>query len=283
MASLPFYMNWAPDGERIGVLHNGLEGLDFQVVDVSEGTSSLVDRGNPFYFSWSPDSDRVAIHEGPDRFEALDLEGGGEALGQTDPGYLVPQWLPEGILHISDGMLVVEGADRTELAEVAVQTFFVANPQGTKAAVMSLGEGGVSVALEEPPALTPNTVSVVDLASGEIEVADSDPAVGFWWSPDGRSLLMLTPSGQGGELVPKVWTAGGTLTEFASYDPSPLVVRDLIPFFPQYAQSMTFWAPDSSGFALAGSIDDETGIWVQALGASEPELITDGLWVAWSG
>lgn len=284
MSSLPFYMNWSPDGEAIGVLHNGVEGLDFQVVDVSEGTSSLVDRGTPFYFSWSPDSSSVVIHEGADRFQALALDGSDEDLGDTDPGYLVPQWLSSGVLHISDGMLVIdEGENRTQLAGVDEQTFFVANDQGTRVAVLSLGEAsGLSVAAGESTPVTPNTVSVVDIATGEVDVVDRSPAIGFWWSPDGESLLMLTPTGDGQEVVTKVWTAGGSLVDYSSYDLSPLLVRDLIPFFPQYAQSMTFWAPDSSGFAMAGAIDGEVGVWVQSLGAAEPRLVADGLWVAWS-
>lgn len=284
MSSLPFYMNWAPDGEAIGVLHNGVEGLDFHVVDVSEGTSSLVDRGTPFYFSWNPDSNSVVIHEGADRFQALALDGSDEDLGDTDPGYLVPQWLSFGVLHVSNGTLVVDdGENRTQIAEVDEQTFFVANDQGTRVAVLSLGEaGGVSVAVEEPTPVTPNSVSVVDLATGEVELVDRSPAIGFWWSPDGESLLMLTPTADGQEITTKVWTSDGSLDDYSSYDLSPLVVRDLIPFFPQYAQSMTFWAPDSSGFAMAGAIDGEVGIWVQALDAAEPRLVAEGLWVAWS-
>ena len=286
MPNQAFYMYWAPDGENMGVLHNGARGLDFEMVDVSEGASRVLDQGSPFYFSWSPDSERVAIHEGADRFETLDTDGEREELGDTAPNYLVPQWLPQGILHVVDDQLVVEdgSGDRTALAEVSDQTMFVANSQGDLVAVQSLGEGGSrSVALDEVGRVELNAVSVVDIGTGDIEVVDSSPAIGFWWSPDGESLLILSPASDGESVTARVWSADGSLTDYSTYRPSPIQLRELFPFFPQYAQSMTFWAPDSSGFALAGELDGEAGIWIQALEATDPRLIAQGLWVAWSG
>lgn len=282
MSNLPFYMFWSPDGETVGALHNGSRGLDLEMVDVSEGTSSVIAQGSPLYFSWSPQGDRVAIHEGEDRFEAIDLGGTSEDLGETDPGYLAPQWLDEGILHVRDGHLAV--GDRIDLPEIGGQALFVSNPQGTRVAVEPLGgEGGITVALGAAESLTPNAVSVVDLESGEVEVVDRTPSIGFWWSPDGESLLNLRTSADRASLVASVWTVGSELIDHVTFRPSPVQVRDLFPFFPQYAQSMTFWAPDSSGFAFAGEFDGDTGVWVQALDSDEPRMVSDGTWVAWSG
>lgn len=281
----PFYMYWSPDGATMGVLHNGTRGLDFEIVDVSEGTSAVIDQGTPFYFSWSPEGNRVVIHEGMDRFEVLDMDGGREDLGETGANYLAPQWMPGGILHVTDDNLVIdqEPGDRTILARVSEQTMFVANPQGTLVAVQSLGQGGTrSVATDDVGIVELNAVSVIDVPSGEIEVVDRSPSVGFWWSPDGESLLTLSPTGQGGLVTARVWSAADGLRDFATYRPSPIQVRDLFPFFPQYAQSMTFWAPDSSGFALVGDIDGEIGVWVQDVSATVPQLVARGVWVAWS-
>ena len=283
VSNSPFFMYWSPDGESIGVLHNGSQGLDFELVDVFEGTISVVDTGSPFYFSWSPDSDRVVIHEGAGRFETMDRAGQRSSLGETDAGYLVPQWLPQGILHVLDGRLVIAGDEGTNvLADVGDQTMFVANSMGTQVAVQTLGPPEQTVSLAQADSLRPNVVAVIDTATGETRVVDTDPVVGLWWSPDGESLLLLTPITDGTALMAKVWSEGDGLVEYSRYRPSPIQARDLLPFFPQYAQSMTFWSPDSTGFAIAGEVGGEVGIWVHRLGVVEPIKVSDGLWVAWS-
>lgn len=278
----PFFMHWSPDGESMGVLHNGSQGLDFELVDVSAGTISVVDSGSPFYFSWSPSSDRVVVHEGLGRFETVDLQGARTSLGETDGSYLVPQWLPQGILHVVDGRLVLEGDEPDVLAEVGEQTMFVANRQGSLVAVQTIGAPEQTVSLAQTGTLQTNVVAVVDLATGQVEVVDGDPVVGLWWSPAGDSLLLLTPISGGSALMAKVWSSDDGLVEYSRYRPSPIQARDLLPFFPQYAQSMTFWAPDSSGFALAGEVGGESGIWVHQIGVLEPMKVSDGLWVSWS-
>ena len=281
----PFFMHWSPDSKRIGVLHNGTEGLDFEIADVAAGTMEVLDTGSPFYFSWSQQSDRVVVHVGLDRFEILDLAGSSTPLGDTADGYLAPQWLPQGILHVVDGRLVIrrEGAEPLELADVGEQTMFVANADGSLVAFQSLAPRAQTVSLVQSNGVEDNTVAIVDTRSLSVELVDTDPAIGMWWSPDGRSLLLLTPALDGPSVTAKVWSAGRGLVEYVDYQPSPLQARDVFPFFPQYAQSMTFWAPDSTGFALAGEIGGQTGIWIQALGDSDPVLVSDGLWVTWSG
>lgn len=280
----PFFMHWSPDSRRIGVLHNGAQGLDFEMVDVAAGTIEILDTGSPFYFSWNEDSDRVAVHVGPERFEAMDLSGESTPLGATSAGYLAPQWLPQGILHVFDDELVVRTDDEPiVLAGVGEQTMFVADTDGSRVALQSLAPRSQTVAMGQAERVRDNAVAVVDTRSLEVEVVDTQPAVGMWWSPDGRSLLLLTPNLDGSSVTAKVWSDDDGLVEYVSYVPSALQVRDVFPFFPQYAQSMTFWSPDSSGFAIAGEIGGENGVWVQALGGSDPILVSDGLWVAWSG
>jgi hypothetical protein len=265
------------------VLHNGAQGLDFEIADVAAGTSEVIDSGSPFYFSWGEDSDRVVVHVGPNRFELLDLEGESTSLGETSAGYLAPQWIPQGVLHVVDDNLVLRrDREPVVLAEAGEQTMFVANTAGSLVAFQSLAPRSQTVSMVQQSPVQDNTVAVVDVRSLEIEIVDTEPVVGMWWSPNGRSLLLITPTFDGSSVTAKVWTDGAGLTEYATYAPSAIQVRDVFPFFPQYAQSMTFWSPDSSGFALAGEIEGESGIWVQSLGDAAPVRVSDGLWVAWS-
>ena len=282
--NLPFYMSFSPGSDQLGVLHNGSSGIDFNLVDVGAATIERVDTGAPFYFSWSPGNDRLVTHVGADRMETIDRSGERTPLEPTGPTYLAPQWTPSGVFHVVDDEVVVESDDgmRVTVAGVSGLTMFVSNPQGTRIALQSTGDGGaVEVALEDPPTIPAARVVVVDTHTGEVEQVTDELTLGFFWSPDGDKLLTLVPADQ--NVIPRVWSADGTINDYPGYLPPSTMLQDTFPFFPQYAQSVNFWAPDSSAFAFAGEIGDETGIWVQSLEESAPDLISTGRWVAWSG
>ena len=63
--------------------------------------------------------------------------------------------------------------------------------------------------------------------------------------------------------------AGGEISVTPSYRPTQLMIGGYLPFFAQYSVSHTTWAPDSTAFAFAGSIEADTGIWVHALPTDE--------------
>lgn len=279
----PFYAYWSPDNERVGVLHNGEGGVVFEIVDVAAASSSVADTAGSFYFSWNPDGASLVSHTPPDRLTSRDRDGREEMVDTTGPGYQAPHWLAEGVLHIENGTLVVDAdGDRTRFAEVAGPASFVANSQGTMVAVEYLSnDPAVSVALEETPAIAPNTLSVVDMESGEVSIVSQVPAVVFFWSPDGTSLLYMTVNETETALDVSVWNENAS-TDYGEYVPHPLQLRDVFPFFPQYALSMSYWSADSSSFALVGAVDGEPGIWVQDLDQGAPERVSGGSWAAWS-
>lgn len=282
--NLPFYNYWSPDGRYLGVLHNGATGVQFQIADIARESSSLLDEDAPFYFSWSPDSDRVVIHAGAVRTETLSPDGDRVELEPTSADYLAPQWTPRGVFHVvGDNLVLEDGAgDRRAVAEVSGLTLFVANAGGSLVALQSAGEdgGGLTAATEELPRVTANAVVAVDVESGDTETVHQSASLGFFWSPDGRSLLVLAPVE--GRLRPRVWSAGSDSTDYTAFRPTGALIRDTLPFFPQYAQSVSFWSPDSSAFAFAGEIEDETGVWVQRLEEDSPRRVADGSWVSWS-
>ena len=282
--NLPFYTYWSPDSRHLGVLHNGTSGVQFQIVDVSEESTSVLDEDAPFYFSWSPDSDMVVTHAGATRAETLTPDGERVELEPTTANYLAPQWTPEGVFHVVGDRLVVEDdqGDRRPVAEVSGLTLFVANFEGSRVALQSTGQegDGLTAATEDFPEVATDTVVVVDVETGATEVAHDSTSVGFFWSRDGRSLLVLAPTE--GTLTPKVWSVDATETEYAPFRPAPSLVQDTLPFFPQYAQSVSFWSPDSSAFAFAGAVEGETGVWVQPLDADDPTRVSEGSWVSWS-
>jgi TolB protein len=282
--NLPFYLSWSPGGEQIGVLHNGPAGIDFNLVDVARSRISRVGTGAPYYFSWSPAGDILVTHVGADRVETIDSAGESTALEPTGPFYLAPQWTDAGVFHVADDELVVESDNgtRAEVANVSGLTMFVSNPQGTRVALQATGDGdALEVALTETPTVPSGTVSVIDVEAGTVDSVADDLAVGFFWSTTGESLLALVPD-ETGNVVPKVWTTGDGVEDYPSYRPSAAMLRDTFPFFPQYAQSVNFWAPDGSAFAYAGVVDGDEGIWVQPLTGAPRVRVSAGRWVAWS-
>ena len=282
--NLPFYTYWSPDNRHLGALHNGQSGVQFQIVDVDAETTELLDEDAPFYFSWSPTGDRVVTHAGQGRVETITPDDERVELDSTTGNYLAPQWTDAGVFHVVDDHLVLEDetGTRTPVAEISGLATFVANSRGTLVAVQSTGGDldGLTASTEDLPAVRANAVVVADVATGDSEQVDDGLSLGFFWSPDGGSLLVLTTAESG--VVPIVWKAGGDREEFAAYQPDRSMLQDTFPFFPQYAQSVSFWAPDSSAFAYAGAVEGQSGIWVQPLGETTPTRVSDGSWVAWS-
>ena len=107
----------------------------------------------------------------------------------------------------------------------------------------------------------------------------------FFWSPDGTKLAFLAVErvGDSVQLRWRVWD--GTETRaFGALTPSRVFLEEYLPFFDQYAQSMTLWSPDSTAFAYAGANEEGvSGIWVQELAGNKlPVRVSDGVFVAWS-
>jgi TolB protein len=78
-----------------------------------------------------------------------------------------------------------------------------------------------------------------------------------------------------------VWSPEGT-TAYNEFFLEDSWVRDFLPFFDQYAQSVRLWSPDGSAFAFPGSVAGTQGIWVQELDAEGPTMIGEGTWVDWA-
>jgi hypothetical protein len=287
-SSLPFYLNWAPDGSQVGILYGGVQGVVFEVVDMVDFTSMPVGSGSPFYFSWNPDGTEIVVHVGANDFGTVQLGEDMIDMGTTADSYQAPHWTPAGIFHFAqEGLVLVDQAGDAQLLATLPgrPVFFVANPQGTKVAIESFTaeeEGdGSTVVLSSTAEIETNSVSVLDVATGEVDVVSDHTSVGYFWSPDGESLLLLQLTGETAEVDVSIWR-DGEITLLTTMTPPLSFFRDVLQFFNQYAQSLQLWSPDSSMVALSGTIEDQSGIWVLATDGSEPSLVFDGEWVAWS-
>lgn len=287
VAGFPFYLYWAPGGERLGILHNAETGsLEFEILDVEEGTALVVDAGSPYYFSWSPDGSEVVVHVGGNRLAVIDGEGSDTDLGATSPEYLAPLWTDAGIFYVTTEGLALRPDDGSSRIVASAQGFvsFTANPGGSRVAIQVIGPGPATqeVSFAAVPMVTRGTVSVVDPATEEITVASETASLGFFWSPDGDKLLMLIPTSFEGDVDVVIWEED-TAQVMASLRLPVSLLRDALQFGDQYFQSIQLWSPASDAVAVPGRIDDEGGVWVIPIDGSDPELVSDGDWVSWSG
>lgn len=273
-----FYLYPSPHGRRVAHLSEGPIGLELVVVDLSSGESTLVARGAPLYWSWAPDGRWLVMHIGHELSLAT-VEGDMEFLG-VEPGiFLAPWWSADALVYVTRAgerhRLVV--ADRSgKVLSVAAEfegaVRFIPEPAGRRVAYVVHGHGG------------PGPLMVVDFATGRRSEVTKEPVLGFWWSPDSNHLLVLGFAL--GSAMPwlrySVWNEDG-LWSFGPFLPSAAMVREVLPFFEQFAQSHRLWSPDSTAFTYPGTLESgRKGIWVQALDGSEPCWATDGLSAWWS-
>ncbi|MGH8936921.1 MAG: TolB family protein [Acidimicrobiia bacterium] len=274
-----FYLSWSPDGEHLGYLGNAPGGIELGMVqtDGAAGQPEILTQGQPLYFSWAPDGQRLLAHIDGARMVTISLEGEASELDVSPAAFQAPQWSHDrrafAVAADSGQQLVIAAPDDTRRQVVAFEGFisFLLSPDGDRIAYRALS------------ATSPGEL-VVQSADGDRRSAARNPVVAFFWSPDGRKLLYLVPEPE--EEAPwfrwYVWD-GEESQPLGRFVPSPILARDYLPFFDQFAQSLSFWSPGSDAFVYAGRGEDGgEGIWIQRLGGDrEPEPVTKGLFASW--
>jgi TolB protein len=285
--TFPFYFSWS-SGNDLAMLRNGAAGLTLDLTSLAAGAVTpprQIESGQPLYFSWSPDGTTMVTHVGSERLELNDFSSS-SALGPPPGSFQSPSWTDDGVVAIERGirdqkLVIVRNGETKPLATVLGPTTLVATRDGSRVAIQSVFDdsNGLSVSYQTLPILPSNKVLIVDTADGSHVIASEGPALAYFWSANGERLLIL-------DVVPgpqarwSVWS-DGEVEEIIRFEPDPGFLRDLVPFFDQYAQSVSLWGPDASAFAFPGTIEGESGIWVQQLDG-KLDLVSSGSWVSWS-
>jgi TolB protein len=277
-----FFLQWDPTSSRLAYLGSFRGAVGMGVADTgADGgpVATTLGRGQPFYLSWGPEGDQLLIHVGADTLGTLDLTGALEPIEERPGVFHAPVWLDDGrfvyAVHMGDRqMLIVRDGDRPrELVRFQGAIEFVVSPDGRRIAYrVDAGEGF-------------GTVSVVGIDSARSRTVSDLPTSAFHWSPDGRRLLLMIPEEGEDPTTHRwhVWEGEETNPVGTAFVPSPTYLRDYMPFFGQFAQTMTLWSPDGRSFAFPGLIGDRAGIWVQDLDAEEAAFVLEGgSVVAWS-
>ncbi|MBI3742138.1 MAG: PD40 domain-containing protein [Chloroflexi bacterium] len=318
-SQFPFYLYWAPDNQRVGFLAQSENELSLLLGDADgKEIARKVETGSPMYWSWAPDSRALLLHIGGSRRDSprarLALVPGEnnvepKNLAQSPAAFLAPQYSPDGsaILYAasdsseSDGLFVADaqGAGARLIANYRGRIAFEWSPDGKKIAWMTT----------PPTTRLPNLGKIESSArdgSEKISLIDED-ALAFFWSPDSARIIYLTlvrPGGtQGcapecargvGLAAPRaqdalrlrwqiVTLADKQIKTVVSFQPTTEFLS-VLPYFDQYARSLTFWSPNSDEIVYTQSEGEDKGsVWVIGVnGDAKPRRIADGLFAVWS-
>ncbi len=237
--------------------------------DVRTGELRIVERGQPMFWSWSPDAAQIAVHV-EDRVVIATVDGD-EVRQLTDraSSFVAPWWMPDGsVVIVDDGELVSHGTDGTvtPIGEAAGARRFALDGEGRRLALVGMSNDG--------PALV-----VLDLLTGQRSVVTSERTAGFFWSPDGRRLAALVLAGSG--QLQWIVFDGDELVRLGPFRPGPAWLREVLPFFEQYAQSHSVWSADGTQLVAAAlDADGSTEAVVQSVDTDTTERLP-GARLAW--
>ncbi len=320
-----FYFQWSADDQTVAYLRTDpfQGGVELGLID--PGSPAVrVGAASPVFLSWAPTAPVLAAHVAaeqvlvlPSRFALPGATTLQDSSVLTPTGaFSAPAWVDDAtVLAVSpDGLVAIDAATgaATVVAEVGTGALrFVLSPDRKRVAVAEAGSAGaVSPAgLRErgsgpvPIPLAPASpvqggagdggggasgLRIVELATGAVTAVTPAAPLAFEWAPDSVRLAWLE-AGVSAALPRNRWNFwdGRVSTPSVSYQVSDTMQNAYLPFFEQYAQSVTGWSPDSSAFAFAGHPDggpDGDGVWVQLIGVpgAPPVRVADGDVVAWS-
>ena len=256
----PHYCSWSPDGSRLAFVAQTSRGLTLFAWDrggIGAASPRVALDGGPMHFAWSPDSARIYAHSFLEHY-LVDVSG--ETATQKFPGrgtqYMSPSWGREsdGIAFFLDG-------------EHGKQRLLAINLKDSSARMLTEFYGLAAVAWRPGYAqlgMVRETIRNTGFYSGlwlvdyetreEVQLSD-DPALAFYWSPDGSKAAYVTYSdgAEGSLRFCVVEVESGRKTYLADFVPSQEQLIHFM-FFDQYAQSHPVWSPDSNSILVCGQL-----------------------------
>jgi TolB protein len=306
----PFYLYWTPDSRQLTFLTTESDGIALRVAPADgSAAGSILRQGAPMYWAWL-EPDTLEVHSGagnPDAFLGeIGLDDGAVGSQVAGPGAFRAPAVSQDRRYRSyvksgsdgaAGQLVVEGRDGSGHHEIPVFGIaaFSFDPTGRALAFIAADD-----ASDELLPLPVGPLRILDPASGSVRTVLDGAVVGFFWSPDGRTIASLRleiPSGiearvgdgrvaaaDAGFALQLVFAdpASGAVRSERLVRVSGLFATQLLPYFDQYALSHRLWSPDSASIVLPLVDGAETGLYVIPADGSEPARLADAAMGFWS-
>ncbi len=285
----PMYWAWSPNG-RTMLVHVGGSRQDSQDAQLS----LIQDEQQPQKISASPAA-----------FQAPQFSPDGRAIL-----YASTQDANQDALYLASA----QGGNPNAIVTYTGAIAFAWSPDGAKIASL--------VTPDDADLPVQGPIFVGDASGQNRQPVTTVDAIAFYWSPDSKQIAYLTlvdpgqnssraandlrlamrrltragrtaKSGGLGAPLPQtfdiqlrwqiVTLADGMVRTLATFSPTDHFVS-LLPFFDQYARSVTFWSPDSQHLVYAQREGQDGGsIWVaDTAQASTPRKIADGTLAVWS-
>ncbi len=321
----PFYLYWTPDGRMVAFLATESVALSLRIAPADgsapldgSGPGAIIRRGAPLYFDWEG-TDRLLLHVGTGSAGFVGEVGrDGMSVAPAVAGtgdFRVASASPDGryLAYVrattsSSGEIVVEARDGTSRHGMPVfgPAAFVFAPTGdTLASIGAVTPGAATSGFPLGP------LRLIDATTGAARTLIDGSVLGFFWSPDGRTIAALRlarPGDQTAQAIPAL-TAAARADSVAAATPSPPTevrlafidvatgavrservvqpaigfVDQVLPYFDQYALSHRVWAPDSASIVLP--LVDGTGrtqIAVVPADGTDGRTIANGESAFWS-
>jgi hypothetical protein len=289
MSSSPFYFSPSPDGSTTTSLRNNTDGSGLIAELVSRGgdVSTLSDR-SPFYSAWSPDGSSLSTHTGQRTLSVIEGEVT-EVISDSTGNFQAPSWTSSGLfaLRTTDQtqiLAVWDGAEFTDLARIRGTVQFAAS--GGRVAIQSAADDdptGIAAAFRAQviPRIPAGRLILFDTASTSFEEVNPRFSPFFQWDPAGDRLLYAAfDEGPSLGLTWQVWENGDS-EAFLPFTPQSGWFNEVVPFFDQYAQSLSLWSASGSAFAYPTAGDAGPIVVIQPIGGSPANEIEDAIWVSW--
>jgi len=279
----PFFLEWDPTSSRLVYLGNAGASIGLGVIEgaVAAPQDNPVGGGSPLYLAWSPNGRDLFVHVGADGLGSTDLVSELQPADDRPGTFQAPAWLPDDrIVYAARSgggaqqLVIVDAGERRVLETFRGGILFVPSPDGRRLAYR----------IDRPDG-TQAGVFVRDVEGGPATLVTGGETTAFAWSPRGDALLLMSVE-PGGEIeATHRWRVWDGRLRFVSkpFLPSPTFFSNYVPFFDQYAQALTPWAPDGRAFVFAGLVQGRAGIWVQPVRAgAAPSFVSGGEFAAWS-
>ena len=318
----PFYAYWSPDGRQIAFLAQEPARIALEVAPADGSAKAKVVReGAPLYWDWLG-SEHLVAHigsSGADSFLGeVALDGTSAEQVPLSAGlFRSPAVSHDGAYRAyvttgsdSAGVVTVEAADRSRRSTAPAfgSTAVSFDPAGAMLAFVAKTQ---PVANDLGFPLGP--LQVIDPQTGKTRTLLEGDVIGFFWSPDGKTIAALTLKSTGNEVVgiggadlassvrPTTGSFGadaslayvpmtlsfvdvatGKTRAQRAVAPSSKFVNGILPYYDQYALSHRIWAPDSSAIALPGFGNGGDELFVTPADGSEPTALPGAVFGFWS-